>query len=1298
MNSNYKTAGNVNPTQNASIFSRLSFLYMFPIFFRTYRKGITEDNLYEPLSEHKSSELGCALEELWKNTRKKSPKYALHKALLKKFGPEIIFPAIVKCVAELALLAIVPVAVGKLVAFFDQTQKVSKDEAFFYAGAIAVTFFLVAISFHPAMMSLMHTAMKLRVSCSSMIYRKSLRLGKSALAKTTVGQIVNILSNDVTKFDQGFVNIDYFYIGPLQLAIGTYLLYKEIGVSALFGILFLVSFIPVQVWVGKLTSALRLKTAVRTDERVKLMNEVISGIQVIKMYCWEKPFGKLIAYTRRKEMSAILSHAYLLGMVNSFEIFLTRTSIFISILVYVTLGYIVTAEKVFLVTSIYYTIRTSVTILFSISMSSIAEIDISIKRINDFLSLEELHESGIKESNLGSITLSNSKINNDINFTISKPSDEEIKPKIILRNVSAKWDQNSAVNTLQDINIEITSNYLMAVVGPVGSGKSSLLSTLLKELSIVEGTMNLQGKISYAPQEPWLFSGSIRQNILFGEEYDKRRYAEVVRVCALKSDFAMFQYGDKTLVGERGCSLSGGQKARINLARCVYKQADIYLLDDPLSAVDANVGKYLYQNCIKLFLSGKIRILVTHQIQHIQNADAIVIMENGIIQKIGTYLELLNCGLNFGDLLKEFSEDQHKEKPLSRRASRQSSVFQSIEMVGEEPTLEKEYLSEGTVKYSTYFKFIRAGGGFFPILLLVLAFIFSNATHYGGDIFLRTWVNLEQNHTESLLGMDLTQLQRKDIIWIYTGIIIGVIVFALAYCLYFVKFFTVASINLHNISFGKLLSATMKFFDNNPSGRILNRFSKDLGIVDEYIPLIMYDVIWIFADITGTFAFSIMVQPWLIFPCIVLLIMLCLFRTFYIATSRGIKRIEGITRSPIFGHTTTSIDGLTTIRAFNAQNLLIEEFDTIQDIHSGSWFLFLASNRCFGYWLDVGAVIFITTSVLILIMYSDSIYGGDIGMVVSQYLGLYASLQWGMRQWSELENQMTSVERVLEYTEIETEPKKSLTFNLPIHWPNQGTVEFRNVFLKYNSDESPVLKNLNFKIKSGEKVGIVGRTGAGKSSIISALFQLYPIEGSIFIDNFDITKMPLDFLRNKISIIPQEPVLFSGTVRKNLDPFDELDDHKIWNALQQVELKDYVEELGNGLQSVITERGANFSVGQRQLFCLARALLRNNRILVLDEATANVDPHTDALIQRTIREKFAEFTVLTIAHRLHTVMDSNKILLMSNGTVADYDHPHMLLQKKTGLLYELVEATGPVVAKNLTNVAYDSYVKQNEIQ
>ncbi|CAG9813317.1 unnamed protein product [Phaedon cochleariae] len=1300
MDTGTKVTKNRNPAENANPLSLLTFVYMFPIFRKTFKESLTEDDLFSPLTEHKSSILGSKLERIWKEEYRIHKKTALHRALFRVFGLWYSILGILKLVDELLLLIGMPLCIGKLVSFFETgPTSTSQDEAFIYAGILVLCLIVNTFLANPTFMGLQHISMKLRVSCSSLVYRKVLKFSKTALGNTTVGQLVTLLSNDVSKFDQMFVLAHYAWIGPIQVALGTWLLYRQIGIGSLFGVGFLVSFVPLQIYLANKTSVLRLRTALRTDERVRLMNEIISGIQVIKMYCWENSFAKLISFARGKEMKAIRAHSFLTGIIYSFEIFITRTSIFISILAYVLLGNYITADKIFAITAIYNCLRPVITILFSLSVSSLAEIHVTILRIQKILAFEEKEKSVDHFDKLNGNDSMPLIIKNGTNKDTKELPQRNPKAKILLEKVSAKWVEDAAEDTLSNISVCVSSNKILALIGPVGSGKSSVINLLLRELPVKSGKMELVGRVSYASQEPWLFAASVRQNILFGAEYNEELYQKVVDVCALRSDFALFPYGDKTLVGEKGKALSGGQKARINLARCIYKSADIYLLDDPLSAVDANVGKHLYERCIKDFLSNKICVLATHQLQYLKNVDNIIIMNDGEIEMEGTYEDLQKSGLDFAKMMEDFHSEEVVEKQKKKIQSRQNTIVEESESEDDEDQImEKEFQGSGSIKAETYWNYFRAGGGKVSITVLIFLFIFCQVFANGGEYYVSYWVNQEQEFTNRITNNQTNEtFERNTIIYYYSALTIGTIIIGLVKSIYFMMFFAVASGNLHDFIFSRIIRATMRFYNTNPSGRILNRFSKDLGTIDEYIPSIIIDVTEIFLLLIGVIVLSSIVEPWLIVPSVVLIVIFYFVRVIYIKTSRCVKRIEAITKSPMLSHLTATVNGLSTVRAFSAEEMLIKEFDEYQDVHSAAWFLYMASSKCFGFWLDIICIVFIAVAVFLLLVFSKEMQGGDLGLVVTQYIGLIGTLQWGMRQWTELENNMTSVERILEYTKLESEPDRKQEKPLAANWGEKGQIEFRDVKLRYSDSEPYVLKDMNFLVQPREKIGIVGRTGAGKSSTITALFQLYPLEGTVIIDGEDTTKMPLDTVRSKISIIPQEPVLFSGSMRKNLDPFDQYDDEVLWNALDQVELKEVIEDLPAGLNTAVSEGGANFSVGQRQLVCLARALIRNNKILVLDEATANVDPHTDALVQTTIREKFADCSVLTIAHRLHTVMDSDKILVMDAGTVEEFDHPHNLLQKENGILRSLVEVTGSITSKHLASIAEENYLKKKNI-
>lgn len=1301
--------------------------WLFPLFYKGYYETLSEDDLFPILNEHESTYLGNKIEKLWnKEINRKKSNFSLWRVLLKCFGAELGLLAIWYSFSELVVRLAQPLILSQILLYYEPHSTMSKGEAYLYSSLLVLSSAISMISQHNFMLYQFNMGLKIKVATTALVYRKSLKLSKSALAKTNIGQMVNLISNDVGRFETAIKHVHNLWLAPVELLIVMVLMYFYVGVSGIAGILFLIAFIPFQMWLGKKTSVFRLNTALKTDERIRLMNEIISGIQVIKMYTWEKPFAKFVEISRRKEMREIQKTSVIRAIIMSFHLFINKSAIYLCILVFVLTGNILNAQYVYVVTGFYGVLRIIISKRFPEAATQLAEAMISVRRIKVFLMMDEMEfdssSTFYNNYNDKSSVLSNG-------FLKEPKSSENL---VDLKNVSVKWNSELEDYSLENITMTASSGDLGVIIGPVGSGKTTLLYTILRELHPLVGSVHINGTVSYASQEPWLFTGSIRQNIIFGQDFNQDRYDQVIKSCSLESDFKLFPYGDRTVVGDRGASLSGGQRARINLARAIYKDADIYLLDDPLSAVDTHVGRYMFKECIQEYLKEKCVILVTHQLQYLKDVKKIYLMDSGKIDFSGTYEEIAKSEKEFAQLFKDLKVSESEEtndkddsdENMKDGIEERKEIKDTKESSNKEPKDNRENRELGTISFGVYKVYLASGGHWCKVVWILLVFLFAQLFSSISDYYVTWWVNGEaiKKSRGEIRGLDLSNttnppeiftntstselnktvetsafqefwlnnMTEELCIMVYSGVVIFLIVFAMARSLFFFTFCIKASKKLHNSMFDKIVYAKMLFFNTNPFGRILNRFSKDMNQVDEVLPITLIDTIQNGLTVLFTTIVVATVNPWMLIPTVIILFLFYLLRVIYMATSRDIKRVESTTRSPVYSHFTASLQGLTTIRAFGAQTILSKEFDAHQNRNSSAFTTFLALGRCFGLWLDFQCVIYIGLVTMSFLIFKTDALGGFVGLSITQSLTLTGMFQWCMRQWGELENAMTSVERIREYIDIDPETTK-VTKDPPSDWPSEGNITFKNLSLRYDIGEPKVLKNLTFSIKGKEKVGVVGRTGAGKSSLIIALFRLAENEGIIAIDDIDISTISLECLRSKISIIPQEPVLFAGTLRKNLDPFDDYDDKVLWNALEEVELKDVVSDLPSGLESRIIEGGSNFSVGQRQLVCLARAIIRKNRILVLDEATANVDPQTDALIQSTIRNKFADCTVITIAHRLHTIMDSDKILVMNAGEIVEFGKPFELLENTNGQFYDMVQQTGKAMTENLLSIAERTY-------
>lgn len=1283
-----------NPLAKANILSKLFFSYISPLLrIANKKKDVTPDDLYDVMPQDSSRYQSEKLLSKWKEqvtkSKNKGKKPSLLKALFLAYGPWYLFLAI-GAISEEVLRITQPILLGLLIDYFSLNTEVTKQQAYLYAGLVGLNTLLLALVHAPYYWQIQRLGMNIRVALGTSVYDKVLCLSNKSLQSATVGKVSNIMTSDVNRFDKVFIYLHYLWLGPMEAIIILILLYREISWACLPGYAIMLFLFPTQAWMGKLFSKLRRKTAQFTDKRVAVMTEIITAIRVIKMYAWENAFGKIIQQIRESEVAKIITASYAIGTNLLLSLFGNRLLDVGMIITYaLTTEETISASTIFVVVSFCRTLSGSFMRFFPRAMQMASECLVAIDRVEKILLLEEKETGNADDSS-------------------DLPDGVHIQAK----NVYCKWNEEEAeTDTLRDVSFEVKKGQLTAVIGPVGCGKSSLLMSIIKELPIKSGSLKVQGSSSFASQQPWVFSGTVRDNILFGKPFNEDLFKRIIQVCALKRDLELLPDGEETLIGERGVTLSGGQKARINLARALYDEPDIILLDDPLSAVDSEVGRHIFDQCIMGYLANKPRILVTHQLQYLTTADQIIILKDGHIEGKGTLSELNEMGIDFAKLMEEGEEDDEDDimSLKSAGSARRKKKDKEAEKEKTENVSQKLFKAEekkrGDVGWSVYGKYFHSGTNWFGIFLMAFFLISTQVIYLLADYWLAVWADLEEaravNKTdipEDNLILGYLSPPTETSALIYGLLVVGLMILGLFRGFYCLRVMITASKNLHNKMFIAVVRSPVFFFDTNPTGRIQNRFTKDISIMDDQLPLDFFDVLQLCLQILGVILLNAIINYYTLILILPLLVFFVFLRRYAVNTTRPVKRLDGTARSPVFSHTTASIFGLSTIRAYHKEEQFREKLHYYQDKHTEAWFAYLVVNRWFGLRLDILSFIFTAGVSFASVLASGGLDAGLVGVILNNTIALATIFQYTIRQTALVENEMTSVERVLEYTKLKPEaPVRNSLNRPPSGWPDKGRVTFKDMSLQYSKEAPYILRDISCDIQPKEKVGIVGRTGAGKSSLITALFRFAEPKGDITIDEISCMGLGLHDLRKKLSIIPQDPVLFKGSLRRNLDPFHKYTDEEIWNALKDVQLNHALEERAEKLEMDVGSDGSNFSVGQRQLVCLARAILRKNKILILDEATANVDPRTDALIQDTIRTKFAECTVLTIAHRLNTIMDSDRVMVLDAGELKEFEHPHILLQDKESLFSKLVEQVGKQEASRLADIARESFTKDEVI-
>ncbi|XP_066268189.1 ATP-binding cassette sub-family C member 9-like isoform X2 [Branchiostoma lanceolatum] len=1213
-------------------------------------------------------------------------------------------------------------------------------DTFAQNGFVLTVVLLVALvtkacCLHMAYYIVMREGINAKTGLQAMVYEKTLRLSSAALTggTMTTGEVINHLSIDAGNIMDFFFFIFYLWSAPITLVVAMVMLYLSLGEAALAGAGLMILLAPVQWYLAMKMGRLQKETLEQTDQRIKKSNEMLQAMKLIKLYTWEDIFSDMIKGARRKELKVLLK-GFLYGVC---VLFITRgTPIFTTLLTFGLYTLItnepLTAGKAFSSLALFNILEVPLMVLPMVTRVTVNAV-VSNRRLGKFFVAPEVDgtdqemrgESSsevnfafvpsedqrssldINTGQLGSETFENDNTDIQMNFVNGfVPSEDQRSPldiktfelndntAIQVEDGSFAWDLESKQPILTDLYISIPQGKLMFIVGSVGSGKSSLLNALLGEMTTITGSVRFSSahnSVAYAAQKPWLLNASLKDNILFGSPMDRGRYLAVISACALQPDLDILPAGEETEIGEKGINLSGGQKQRVSVARALYSTADIVILDDPLSALDVHVGTQLFEEGIVGLLAaeGRTVILVTHKLQLLPQADLILVMKDGQVAHQGTLEEISQASPHLFEQWKEEwdEKEEEEEEEDAKKDEKKDKKDEDEKETKDGKLMTQEEREKGMVKVRVYLTYAYAGG----IVLVIVAMLAQVALRgfaVARDFWLSDWSSAASSYNGSQLEINnnsmFAEMEHPGVTDVeyyligYASLSGGVILTTLIGALLFLFVGYRAAKNLHYAMLDNIVRAPMRFFDTTPLGRIINRFSSDTQIIDQKLQADILSVVSTTLQCLAAVVVNAIVTPWFLIPAMPIIGFYFFMQKYFRASSRELQRLENISKSPVLASFTEVLGGLSTVRSYKEQRRFSQQFQQNLDSTAKTFMWLNTANRWLGVRLDlIGSVIVFAAALSsLLAAVLGRLEPGLVGLSLTYALSVSGYLNWLVRSLADVEMKMNSLERVKHYTEVQTEPQEGSSVALPANWPSRGEVRVSGLSTRYAADLEPVLMNVSVLFKGGEKVGICGRTGSGKSSLTLSLFRMIDnFAGKIYIDDVDISKIGLQALRSKLSIIPQDPVLFAGTIRFNLDPMDSRSDQELWDALVAAQLKGVVSDLPEGLDSVVSEGGENFSVGQRQLFCLARAFLRKTKILIMDEATASLDLETDSVLQTAVTTAFADRTVITIAHRLSTILDYDHILVLKDGRVVENGPPQELLCDTNSLFSALVRGS-----------------------
>lgn len=1230
-------------------------------------------------------------------------------SVLETFKWQYLLACLLMCTG-IAASTCVPLISRKLIAFVQYRAAGvhnSTGKGVGYALGLVVLILLGNILVNQGFYFSTLTGAQIKGLFTKVLLDKSFRLSEKSRKKFPPSVITSIMSTDVSRVDLGVGFSPWMFIAPVPLAVAIGILIYNIKAPALAGLGVMFLYVVAVGVLGTLLFMYRIKAMKQTDIRVGYMKEILNNLKMIKFYSWEIPYFDLVRQTRGLEMSLILKMDITRSVIIAAATSLTLLASYVAFMVMFAISDDRSPALIFPSVALFGMLA-GVFIMVPLSVANGTDAFIGMRRVGDFLAAEEKPEDqerlmdDEKQQDLDEKDIAVEVTNATFEWELfdeetdgekekaKKKNDKSARNTNYQSNKIAKIEEETSNDsdssrgssltanlqpakkqtfTLSNLDFAIQKGEFVVITGLIGSGKSSLLQALNGKMKRNSGSVRMNGS-DLLCGTPWIQNSTVKENITFNLAFEEKWYKKVLQACSLESDLDILPAGDMTEIGERGITLSGGQKARINLARAVYSCPEIILLDDVLSAVDLKVGRKIMDECILGILQGKTRILATHQLSLIGAANRIFYLNGDGTLEVGTLDSLMASSPGFKTLMEHRHEtdtkEDEKEQEEQQEIVRSLTAKETAKLAQEDGKLiTEEQKSVNAIGWSVYSQYFKAGAQGFRGYWIIPAVLCFTALELFLNLFAYTWLSfwIERKF----------DYRDSFYIGIYSLIVFTGIIAIGSHFAGVIYIMNRASRILNIKAVEKVLHVPMAYMDTTPMGRIINRFTKDTDVLDNEMCDKIAMIVHFFGFICGVLILCIVYLPWFAIAVPFLLFIFFTFAEFYQASGREIKRVEAIQRSFVYSNFNETLTGIDTIKDYNSEKVFMDKNVKLVDRMNEAYFITVANQR----WFDV-VLSFLTTAFALLISLLCvfrvfNISASSVGLLLSFMIQLSSTVSTAVVMYTQVEQDMNSTERILEYTyKLPQEASYVKLENTPNkNWPERGEISFENVNLSYRPGLPLALKNFTANISAGEKVGICGRTGAGKSSIMVSIYRIAELEsGKITIDDLDIGELGLFNLRLKLSIIPQDPVLFRGTIRTNLDPFESKSDEELWDILKRAQIidSDVFHEVKTQtkenpklhkfhLEQSVEDEGANFSLGEKQLIAFARALVRGTQILILDEATSSVDYATDSKIQRAIAREFSQCTILCIAHRLNTILDYDRIMVLEQGQLVEFDTP-----------------------------------------